>query len=60
MIVVLFAIPIGFVFAVLAVGYCKLRRHDLESARPVIMLSGLAGFLLGAFTPVFLGSILLP
>ena len=57
---VLFAIPMGFVFAVLAVGYCKIRRHDLETAKPVIMLSALAGFLLGAFTPVFLGSILLP
>jgi len=57
--VILFAIPMGFIFAVLAVGYCKIMRHDLERAKPVIMMSALAGFLLGAATPLFLGEILL-
>ncbi len=54
---VLTGIPAGFLLAVLATGYCRLRRYTNDEAKPVILLSALLGFLIGAFGPILAGAV---
>ncbi len=51
---ILLGVPVALAAALLATLYCKIRRFDVERAKPVILLSALAGFLIGAFGPLFL------